>query len=713
MLARRLPFVPETFSHLLSPGRIGPLEIRNRIVMPAMDQNSCTAEGLITDAVVTHYEERAAGGVGLLILETSAIAYPVGATSRHQPALSHDGVIPGLRRLAEAVHAHGAAMVVQICHHGKVARVDAMDGRDQLVSSVPLPKSETDLANITPNELDMLIRANGAKYPTQRAATVADLDEVVERFADAAARVQEAGLDGVEIHGGHGYLISSFLSPLYNRRDDEYGGSLANRARLMERVIAAVRDRCGSGFAILVRLDGREFGHGEDGITPELAAEYAAAAERAGADAVHVSASTVSPLGVGFTDGPLPWQHGQYVELARIVKRRVGIPVVAVGRIEPAMGDRLIADGTTCDFVSMGRQLLADPAIPARLSAGRPDLVRTCISCFVCVAQNFWDATPVCAINSRLGHYDQPPLPQPAVVPRKVVIVGGGPAGMEAARLAAGAGHHVVLFERDQLGGTARLSALTTPANAELVRYLVAAIRDAGVDLRTGTAAGVAQVQAERPDVVLVATGARRDRPELPGGNLPHVLSGDDLRSLLTGTGATAHMPLRHRVVLAAGRRAGLLEDVARMRQLSKRWLPLGRRIVVIGGGLVGLELSEFLAERGRQVTLLEDSGYIGEEMALPRRFRAIHEARAHGVTVVRHATAVGISAHEVSYEVDGEVQSAPADHVIYAAGVKPDSRLADELAGAGLNVRRIGDCAEVGYIQGAVHSAAEAVRAL
>ena len=689
------------------------MQLRNRVVMPAMDQNLCTSDGLVTDSVVNHYEERAAGGVGLLILETSAVAYPVGATSRHQPSLSHDGVIPGLRRLAEAVHAHGAAMVVQICHHGKVARVDAMDGRDQLVSSVPLPKSETDLANITPHELDLLIRANGSRYPTQRAATVADLDEVVDRFADAAGRVQSAGLDGVEIHGGHGYLISSFLSPLYNQRDDEYGGTPANRARLLQRVVAAVRSRCGDGFAILVRLDGREYGHGDDGITPDLAAQYAAAAQEAGADAVHVSASTVSPLGVGFTDGPLPWQHGQYIELARVVKRRVAIPVLAVGRIEPAQAEQLLAEGTVCDFVSMGRQLLADPAIPARLAAGRPDLVRTCISCFVCVAQNFWDETPVCAINSRLGHYDQPPLPQLAPTPLKVVIVGGGPAGMEAARLAAGAGHRVVLFERGQLGGTARLSALTTPANAELVRYLAASIRDAGVDVRLGVDAGVGEVESERPDAVLVATGARRDRPDLPGGDLPHVLSGDDLRSLLTGSRTAARMPLHHRVLLAVGRRAGLLEDVARMRRLSKRWLPLGRRVVVIGGGLVGLELSEFLAERGRQVTLLEDGAYIGEEMALPRRFRAIHEAASHGVTMVRNATVAGIDDRGVSYQVGGEIHTAAADHVVYAGGVKPDAALADQLAAAGLNVRRIGDCAEVGYIQGAIHTAAEAVRAL
>ncbi len=704
---------------LLEPGRIGALELRNRIVMPAMDQNACSDSGLITDAVIAHYEERARGGVGLLILETSAIAYPVGATSRHQPSLAGDDCIPGLRRLAEAVHGHGAAMVVQMCHHGKVARVDTQEGRDQLVASTPVPSPYPDLENITGEELSRIAAVHGGQRPTARAATPTDLDEVVERFATAARRVQAAGLDGVEIHAGHGYLISAFLSPLYNQRQDDYGGTPQNRARLLTRVVGAVRQACGPSFALLVRLDGCEFdpgGKASGGIDPELAARYATLAEAAGADAVHVSASSTNSMSVGFTDGPLPWQPGQFLGLARTVKARVRIPVIAVGRLDPDRAERALAAGDTCDFVAMGRQLLADPEIPNRLAAGRADLVRTCISCFVCVAQNFWDATPVCAVNPQLGHYDRRTRATSARS-RKVVVVGGGPAGMEAARVAAGRGHRVILIERWRLGGTARLSALTTPANGELVRYLQAAVLEAGVEVRLGVRADLEVVSTEEPDAVVVATGARRDRPAIPGGDLPHVLSGDDLRRLLdpetggrTRDGARPAGGRSQRLLIGLGRRTGALDDPARMRSLSRLWMPIGRRVAVIGGGLVGAELAEFLAERGRTVSLLEESPHVGAEMALPRRMRAVHQLVEAGVRIERQVTVTAIDRVGVTFRPVGSAtgwRSVRADTVIYATGVQPDLSLAEELAVAGYETHPAGDCAEVGYIQGAIHSGA------
>ncbi len=688
------------------------MELRNRIVLPAMDQNSCADDGEITDLNIAHYEARARGGVGLLILETSAVAYPIGATSRHQPALSEDRYIPGLRRLADAVHAHGAKVVVQMCHHGKTAGIDAAEERAQLVPSVPVPSYPPDMANITMDELMRMAATTGGKMPTHREATVEDLAWVVEQFADAAARVQEAGFDGVEIHAAHGYLISTFLSPLYNRRTDEYGGPTERRTRLLREVVQAVRTRCGDGFAVIARIDGSEY-H-PDGVTPELASEHAQAAEAAGAHAVHVSAASARSLSEGFTDGPLPWKPGQYIEFAQAVKGSISIPVIAVGRIMPDAAEALLRSGDS-DFVSMGRQLLADPEIPNRLAAGRPDLVRTCINCFVCVAQNFWDGAPVCAINADLGHYADPPVTS-AESPRHVVVVGGGPGGMETARVAAGRGHRVTLVEKGHhLGGTARFSSLTTPMNAELVRYLTAAIADAGVTVHLDTHATVDSIRALNPDVVVVATGARRSRPDVPGAGAAHVLSGDDLRGLLTGDDPAAGkgLALHQRLAIAAGRKLHLTDDMKRVRDLSRTWMPLADDVAVIGGGLVGLELAEFLAERGRRVTLIEPGAYVGQEMAHPRRLRAVYEAEQHHVRIERHATLVEIGSDSVIFERDGERHTASAGHVILASGVHADAMLADELRAVGIEVHVVGDAGEVGYIQGAIRTANDVARTL
>ena len=688
---------------LLTQGRIGSVETRNRIVLPAMDQNSCE-DGEITDLNVAHYEARARGGVGLLILETSAVAWPIGATSLHQPALSEDRFIPGLKRLAEAAHRHGSKMFVQMCHHGKTAGVDAMQDREQLVPSVPLPADENDLSSVTMDELMKMAGLTGGKRAQQRAATIEDLAWVVDQFADAAERVQKAGLDGIEVHAAHGYLISTFLSPHYNLRDDEYGGSVENRSRLLVEVVSAIRKRCGSEFGIIVRLDGREYVDG--GITPELSAEYAVLAESAGADAIHVTASGPNSMGVGFTNGPLPWQPDQYLGLAAVVKQSVSIPVIAVGRIFPDAAETHLKNGD-CDFVSMGRQLLADPDLPAKLLSGTPERVRTCINCFVCVAQNFWDGAPICAVNAELGHYDEGPL-HPAPERRKVVVVGGGPGGMEAARVAAVRGHSVTLLEKSpHLGGTARFSSLTTPMNAELVRYLSTEISLLDVDIRTSTPVTAGLLRELNADVVVVATGARRERPDIPGAGLPHVFSGDDLRGLLTGDdpAAAARLPLHRRLMVSIGRSLGFMSSMDRVRSMSKRWMPIGKRVVVVGGGLVGVELAEYLAERGRTVTVLEEGDKLGVEMAHPRRARALFEARNHGVSFITGAQLTGVTESGVSYLVGEETHTVRSDAVVIASGVHADESIAEQLRADGFDVRVVGDAASVGYIEGAVRT--------
>ena len=358
-----------SFPQLLSPGRIGALELKNRVVLPAMDMNLCD-EGVITASEIAHYTARAAGGAAMVITGSGAVAWPVGATSRRQPALSDDRYIPGLRALADSVHRAGGRLCIQLCHHGKVAQVDTAEGRPLLVPSVPVPGFALDaLADNPLSELMLLATAGEGKSPTYKPADEDDLAWAVGQFADAAARVQAAGCDAVEIHAAHGYLLSTFLSKAYNARNDRWGGSPENRARLTAEVVRAVRSRVGEGFPILVRINGQEFGI-EGAIDAADAAELAPFIEAAGADAIHVSANAHNPF-ADFTEGPLPHAVGRYRDLARAVKRVVRIPVIAVGRLLPELAEDMLADAD-CDFVSLGRQQLADVVVGASKESVAP-----------------------------------------------------------------------------------------------------------------------------------------------------------------------------------------------------------------------------------------------------------------------------------------------------------------------------------------------------
>jgi 2,4-dienoyl-CoA reductase-like NADH-dependent reductase (Old Yellow Enzyme family) len=713
------------FDHLASPVTLGTLRLKNRIAMAAMGVEIAGEDGRAGEPIIAYYEERARGGVGLIITEVCAVAYPRGATAHRQLGISSDDYLPGLTELTERVHRHGAKIALQMVHHGKVARVDVKEGRPLLMPSLPRFKGANDMANdLSREEIGLLMHAagTGGRKPEIKVADKDDIAWVIDAFASAALRARRAGFDAVELHAAHGYLLSEFLSPAWNFREDEYGGSRENRARLLCEVIRAAKARAGEDFPIWARIDCREF-RTPGGITVEDAERTAELAVEAGADAIHVSAYSDSTSAAGFTEAPLTHQEAGYVAESARIKARISVPLIAVGRIEPELGERLIREGKA-DVIAMARKLLADPALAQKLVEGRPEDVRPCIYCYTCVAQPFFDRPVRCAVNpmtgneSRIGAAER----EQAGQAKRILVVGGGPSGLEAARLARLRGHEVVLCEKSaQLGGTLRFAALVYEPNERLLDWLEGQVNKLGVDVRLETEVTPELIRQLAPDVVLVAAGATRAKPAIPGVDREHVFDGDDLRALLTGQGdgsATKKLSLMGRLAVRAGRATGITGKPSLLREASKAYMPLGKEVVVIGGGLVGLELAEFLIERGRRVVVLEEGPRFGLELAHPRRWRILHDLRTHGAVLVANAVVREIGDREVAYEIrtspsEGQLAKVLAESVILATGLEANPSVAAHLQSAGVPIREIGDVTGVGYLEGAIRDGFEAALAL
>ena len=709
-------------THLLSPTRIGGLELRNRIAVAPMGVEIAEADGQVREPVIAYYEERARGGAGLIITENTSATYPRGANSAHELGVSSDEFLPGLQALTQRVHQHGAQIAIQLAHHGKVGRLDTQQGRSLLMPSPPRKKPGlSGPLDLSREEMGLMAAAAGGRRPTIREASAEDLRELVNDFASAAERAQRAGFDAVEIHAAHGYIFSEFLSPAWNFREDEYGGSVENRSRLLCETLAACKAATGGAFPVWCRIDAMEFGD-EAGIRLDDAGRTAQLAVEAGADAIHVSAYA-PPLGAGFTQAPIVHAENGFAAFAASIKAQVSVPVIAVGRISPEAGNRMIRDGQA-DLIAMGRQMLADPATAAKLAENKSAHIRPCIYCYTCVAQAFFDRSVRCAVNPVTAHEAElaDRIREKSAHPKHVLIAGGGPAGLEAARVAASRGHRVTLFEKDKrLGGTLRFAALVYEPNERLLRWLESEIRSLDVEIHLGRELRPEDVKEYAPDCIIVATGARRESPVIPGSDLPHVLDGDGLRNLMSGEGgesSTNRLGWIDRFIIGAGRWLGILGNPGQLRTLSHRYMPLDKEIVIIGGGLVGIELAEFLAERKRKVSVLEEGEIFALEMAHPRRWRVLHDIRQAGVALIDRARVERISEHEVEFTVadaEGKTEKRriEAQNVIVTLGLEANPGLAARLGGLETRVISIGDCTGVGYIEGAIRDGFQAALAL
>ena len=640
---------------LFTPARIGNCEIPNRLIVPAMVMNLCTEDGMITERYIRYIEEKAKGGWGLIITEDYAVNENAKGY-RYIPGLYQDEQIEGNRELTAAVHKYDSKIFCQMYHPGRQSKHDVNGGIQPVAPSAIKDPFCMDL----PREI-----------------TVEEIHQIVKDFGSTARRAKEAGFDGIEIHAAHGYLISSFLSPFTNKRVDEYGGCFENRTRILDEIYACIRENVGDDFPVQVRISANEYLLG--GRTEADTYELVRHLDELGVDAIHVSNGMYAAPVIRQILAPMYTEHAFNMDTAEQVKKLVSCPVIVTNRInDPKMADTLLVMDKA-DFIGMGRGSLADPHLPNKAKAGEFEKIRYCIGCLQgCEAGLLAGTCATCLVNPRVGREYENPMDKTAD-PKKVMIIGGGPAGLIAAETAALIGHDVTVYEAsDHLGGQFR-SAAYPPGKGELstlISSLRRSLADLKVEIRMNTPVTEALIAAEKPDAVIVATGAKPLAPPIPGIDGANVVTAEDVL-------------------------------------LGKKDVNPGP-VVVCGGGEVGGETAHFLTQVCQDITVVEMRGDILVDMFPLMKMQLMQYIRESGIKVLTGATVTSIGEDGVHYrDAEGREQFVPAATVVSAFGYKAYNPLEEAARKYCGSVQVVGCAVKAGNALTAIREGYEAALAL